>query len=366
MVFAVFAAQSAVALVAHRPLPLRVRRVAGVAGVARRQIMRASMESLDGLHMLGSHAQCQWEWSDAVSMALADVAAAIPEDKGWFGTGLLKGVDPFGTWQAFIQGSIVQTHDLLFSMGFTENTYGLAIMAFTYFLRVVTLPLTFLQSSAAEQMKALQPIVEEIKVKYPNADQQNVMVAQLYEDTKSNPLAGCLPSLVSIPIFIALYRSVLNLANENILNEPFLFLPSLEGPTLTEKLMLPQGRGLQWISEGWTGGVDTGDLTPLLGWEATLAYLAIPVIITLNQAVTQQLTMPAVEPGTPVPRTQALLKYIPLLIGFFSLQVPSALCVYWFTSNLFTSVATASIKKYFADNPPKIGESGASFTRFSV
>jgi YidC/Oxa1 family membrane protein insertase len=45
-----------------------------------------------------------------------------------------------------------------------------------------------------------------------------------------NPLSGCLPTLAQIPIFISLYRALLNLAKENALNEPFLWLPSLEGP----------------------------------------------------------------------------------------------------------------------------------------
>jgi hypothetical protein len=46
-------------------------------------------------------------------------------------------------------------------------------------------------------------------------------------------------------------------------------LPSLEGPTLTETLMLPQGRGIQWLSEGWTGSFAGHDLTPILGWEVS-------------------------------------------------------------------------------------------------
>lgn len=145
------------------------------------------------------------------------LSAAAPVDNGWFNTGLLKGVDPWGTWQNFIQGSIVTTHDLLLRAGVASNTYGFSIMAFTLFLRLLTLPLTWLQYSSSEKMKSLQPIIEEIKKKYPDPEQQSILTAKLYEDTNSNPLAGCLPSLVSIPVFIALYRSILNLANDNTL-----------------------------------------------------------------------------------------------------------------------------------------------------
>ena len=77
----------------------------------------------------------------------------------------------------------------------------------------------------------------------------------------------------------------------------------------------------------------------------------------VGQAITQKLTMPpAAEDATPaMKRTQAILKYTPLMIGFFSIQVPAALCIYWFTSNLFTSMTTLAIKRYWELNPPKIG-----------
>jgi hypothetical protein len=59
----------------------------------------------------------------------------------------------------------------------------------------------------------------------------NQKIADLYKENEVNPLAGCLPSFLQIPIFIGLYRAVLTLAKDGALDEPFLFLPSLEGPT---------------------------------------------------------------------------------------------------------------------------------------
>ena len=53
-------------------------------------------------------------------------------------------------------------------------------------------------------------------------------------------------------------------------------------------------------------------------------------------------------------RTTAILKYIPLMIGYFSLCVPAALCLYWLTSNTFTGATTIGIKKYYEANPPVI------------
>lgn len=62
-----------------------------------------------------------------------------------------------------------------------------------------------------------------------NPELMNREMSQLYSENDVNPLAGCLPSLVQIPIFIGLYRALLKLAQDDLLNEPFLWLPNLEG-----------------------------------------------------------------------------------------------------------------------------------------
>ena len=136
----------------------------------------------------------------------------------------------------------VDSNDVLYAAGIKQNTYGFAIFAFTFLARSATLPLSWIQYSSTEKMKALKPYQDEIKERYTDEQTRNFMTAKLYEDTESNPLAGCIPSLVQIPVFIALYRSILNLANSKALEEPFFFLPSLEGPTLTPKLELQIGR----------------------------------------------------------------------------------------------------------------------------
>lgn len=75
----------------------------------------------------------------------------------------------------------------------------------------------------------------------------NQKIAEMYQTNNVNPLAGCLPSLAQIPVFIGLYRSVLNLAAADKLDEPFLFLPSLEGPTYGAD----PTHGTDWLLSGW-------------------------------------------------------------------------------------------------------------------
>ena len=66
----------------------------------------------------------------------------------------------------------------------------------------------------------------------------NQKIAEVYQENEVNPLAGCIPSIAQIPIFIGLYRAVLTLAKDNALDESFFFLPSLEGPTYGALLYL--------------------------------------------------------------------------------------------------------------------------------
>lgn len=326
------------------------------------------MEFLDQASGVAQDLHLYWPaLTSLTSLDLTD-AAAVTGDAAAATQGFQLPSNPFAdfhpfaplgagwtAWRSFVQNSIVTLHDFIYSMGLKENAYGLAIMLFTIGCRGATLPLLWVQYSSQEKMKAMQPYILEIKERYKDPNTQNLMIAKLYEDTDSNPLAGCLPALVQIPIFIALYRSILNLANDNLLEEPFLWLPSLEGPTLTEQLQLPNGRGLQWLSEGWHGSFLDGTLEPFLGWDDTLSYLAIPIFLTLSQILTMRIMSPSQESDDPtVQRTQAILKYIPFMIGYFSLQVPAALCLYWLSSNVFSSATTVGIKKYWEANPPSV------------
>jgi YidC/Oxa1 family membrane protein insertase len=184
---------------------------------------------------------------------------------------------------------------------------------------------------------------------------QNRAVGRLYEDANQNPLAGCAVSLLQLPVFLGLYGGVRLLAMDGELQEPFLWIPSLEGPVSP-----PDYRGLDWLTTGWTTTGDSLLPTPALGWETTLAFLVMPVVLVLLQSATMNALQPPVddniseEEKEQVDTTQGVLKFLPLLIGFFSLQVPAGLTIYWFTSNIFTLTQSLAVRAYFAANPPDI------------
>jgi YidC/Oxa1 family membrane protein insertase len=220
-------------------------------------------------------------------------------------------------------------------------------------VRTLLVPLSIQQSQSSEYMKALKPYMAEIKKKYKNnQDAQNRAIAKLYEDAKQNPLSGCLLSFAQIPVFLGLYRGVRYLALEGELDERFLWIPSLAGPVNP-----PEFRGLDWLLDGWTFD---GTPTPPLGWETTLAFMIMPVVLVLLQSATMQVLQPPVDDSLSedeqqqMKQTQNVIKFLPLLIGFFSLQVPAGLTIYWFTSNLFTVTQSLAVRAYFSANPPEI------------
>jgi YidC/Oxa1 family membrane protein insertase len=241
------------------------------------------------------------------------------------------------------------------SIRLTKNNF--LLIFYVLAIRSALVPLSIQQSKSAEYMKALKPYISEIKTKFKGNDQAiQRATGKLIEDAKQNPLSGCFLSLVQIPVFLGLYRGVRLLAIDNQLNEPFLWIPSLEGPVSP-----PDYTGMGWLIQGWTRSTDGGfPFVPQMGWETTLAFLVMPLVLVVLQSTTMTVLQPPIdenlsdEEKKTMESTQNVFKFLPLLIGFFSLQVPAALTIYWFTSNIFTLTQTLGVRAYFAANPPKI------------
>ncbi|GKY97359.1 hypothetical protein MPSEU_000694300 [Mayamaea pseudoterrestris] len=299
---------------------------------------------------------------------LTDISNALAQHSDWLPSQLLSDAaaaaaqDDGGWWQSYLnifKNTLLGVHSIidqpLKNIG-VEQTWGISIAIFTAMCRSLLIPLSLQQTKSAEYMKVLKPYVAEIKLKFKNNQSaQNQAVAKLYEDANQNPLAGCLTSIVQLPIFLGLYRGVRLLALDGEISEPFLWIPSLEGPVSP-----PDYRGLDWLTQNWEAAVGGGLPTPSLGWETTIAYLIMPVVLVTLQSVTMRALQPPVDENMSddeketLEKSQTVLKFLPLMIGFFSLQVPAGLTIYWFTSNIFTLTQSLAVKAYFKANPPKI------------
>uniref|UniRef100_A0A0D9W1B0 Membrane insertase YidC/Oxa/ALB C-terminal domain-containing protein n=1 Tax=Leersia perrieri TaxID=77586 RepID=A0A0D9W1B0_9ORYZ len=224
--------------------------------------------------------------------------------------------------------------------------YGFAIILLTVLVKAATFPLTKKQVESAIAMRSLQPQVKAIQERYAG-DQERIQLetARLYKLSGVDPLAGCLPTLVTIPVWIGLYRALSNVANEGLLTEGFFWIPSLAGPTTITARQ--SGQGISWLFPFTDGH-------PPLGWSDTLAYLVLPVLLVISQYVSSQVMQPQQNNDPSQQGAQAVVKFLPLLIGYFALSVPSGLSLYWLTNNILSTAQQVWLQKLGgAKNPVK-------------
>ncbi|KAJ9169422.1 hypothetical protein P3X46_017623 [Hevea brasiliensis] len=215
--------------------------------------------------------------------------------------------------------------------------YGFAIILLTVLVKAATFPLTKKQVESAMAMRSLQPQIKAIQQRYPG-DQERIQLetARLYKLAGINPFAGCLPTLATIPVWIGLYRALSNVADEGLLTEGFFWIPSLAGPTTVAARQ--NGSGISWLFPFVDGH-------PPLGWSDTLAYLVLPVLLVVSQYISVQIMQSSQTNDPNMKSSQAITKILPLMIGYFSLSVPSGLSLYWFTNNILSTVQQVWLQK---------------------
>lgn len=215
--------------------------------------------------------------------------------------------------------------------------YGFSIILLTVLVKAATYPLSKKQVESTMAMQALQPSIKEIQSKYKN-DQERLQVetARLYKEAGVNPLAGCLPTLATIPVWIGLYRALQNAAAEGVLTEGFFWIPSLAGPTSIAKQTA--GAGMAWL-------FPLQDGAPPVGWHDAIAYLVLPVLLIVSQYFSQKIISPQQSTDPSQKQANAILQFLPLMIGYFSLNVPSGLTLYWFTNNILTTAQQVFLRR---------------------
>ncbi|KAH0929981.1 hypothetical protein HID58_015708 [Brassica napus] len=160
--------------------------------------------------------------------------------------------------------------------------------------------------------------------------------SRLYKQAGVNPLAGCLPTLATIPVWIGLYQALSNVANEGLFTEGFFWIPSLGGPTSIAARQ--SGSGVSWLFPFVDGH-------PPLGWGDTAAYLVLPVLLIVSQYVSMEIMKPPQTDDPAQKNTLLVFKFLPLMIGYFALSVPSGLSIYWFTNNVLSTAQQVWLRK---------------------
>ncbi|XP_076891094.1 inner membrane protein PPF-1, chloroplastic-like [Bidens hawaiensis] len=281
--------------------------------------------------------------TESVLYTLADAAVAVDSVASVSGESTVqKSVGWFGFISDAMEVVLKVLKDGL-SAVHVPYSYGFAIILLTVIVKLATLPLTKQQVESTLAMQNLQPKIKAIQQRYAgNQERIQLETSRLYTQAGVNPLAGCLPTLATIPVWIGLYQALSNVANEGLLTEGFFWIPSLGGPTTIAARQ--SGSGISWL-------LPFVDGHPPLGWHDTAAYLVLPVLLVISQYVSMEIMKPPQTDDPAQKNTLLVFKFLPLMIGYFALSVPSGLSIYWFTNNVLSTAQQVWLRKLGGAKP---------------
>lgn len=190
-----------------------------------------------------------------------------------------------------LEGGLAALYNML-------GSYGLAIIALTIGIKLVTLPLTLQQIRSSKAMRDVQPLIEEAKRRY-GKDREKITqeTMRIYRENGVNPAMGCLPLLIQMPVWFGLYYALINLAGtQSFASQGFLWLPSLAQPD------------------------------PI--------YLLVILTVVTQFIVQKMMMFPSTDPQQQT--MNRVMLFMPLTFGFVAMSVPSGLALYWVTTNVFT------------------------------
>ena len=216
--------------------------------------------------------------------------------------------------------------------------YGVAIIFLTILVRLLLFPLTKKGSEATLRMQALSPKIKDIQERNKgNQQKMNAEMAEFYKKEGYNPLAGCLPMLFQLPIFIAMY----NLFNTHFDLRGAMFIP------------------------GWIPDLSAPESVfnfspyqiPLLGWSD---IRLLPFIYVGSQLLFGKINQTPDQQGNV--QMKMMLYLMPIVFFFILYDVPSGLLLYWIMSNILSLVQQMGLNKYMAKKRASMGITSPSKT----
>jgi YidC/Oxa1 family membrane protein insertase len=227
--------------------------------------------------------------------------------------------------------------------------FGLSIIVLTLIIKLVLFPLTLQQLKSAKANQALQPQMQEIRRKYAKDQQAQAMAIQaLYKEYGINPMAGCLPLLIQLPVLYGMY-----FAFSTVLNSPDIFqqvsgllYPFVQGfAHFTRDTLNAHTLSLNWF-------IWLKFLQPAWPWSISLAKPdpthILPIIAAVATFVQLRMSLPKTaptstkaKPAQPDPTTSTMktMQYVmPFFTLFIGWSLPCGLALYWTVSSIFQAV----------------------------
>ncbi len=206
---------------------------------------------------------------------------------------------------------------LLFYRFLGQHTI-IAIAALTILVRLLILPLTLKQQQSAQRMQELQPELQKLQKKYKN-DKEKLTQEQmkLYQEVGINPMAGCLPLLIQLPIMLGLYQAIVRVLAVTPIDLLRLSQQIYAIPGLAQ--LIPLDSRFLWL--------DLGQADP---------YYVLPVLVVVTSWLSQRLIATPATDERAAAMNQQMQIMMPLMFGFISMSYASGLSIYFIISNLIT------------------------------
>jgi YidC/Oxa1 family membrane protein insertase len=217
---------------------------------------------------------------------------------------------------------------LLYFHGTLGVEWWLSIAMLTVVVRTFLFPLTVRQVRSMRAMQDLKPEMDRIRAQYrDNRQRQQEEIMKLYQQRKVNPLGGCLPILVQMPVFIGIFYVIRKFGGQPGYSEP-LYPSFREG-------------GILWFQ-------DLSHMDP---------YFVLPVLSALTMLAATEITAKNIDP-----QQRWLMRLLPIGITVFLYSFPAGLFVYWITSNLVTLVQNYVIYHHGPGRKPPGSDTGGKPT----
>lgn len=190
-----------------------------------------------------------------------------------------------------------------YSNKITHN-YGIDIILLTILIKIIFYPLSLKSYKSMKEMQKLQPQIQKLREKYKNDKQKlNQEMMELYKRRKINPMGGCLPMIIQIPVFFALYKA------------------------LSGAIELRHAHFLWWIND-LSAPEDLFSFT-VLGFNIPIRLL--PLIMGITQVIQQKMT-----PTSADPMQEKMMLLMPIIFTFLFWGFPSGLVLYWLVNNVIS------------------------------
>lgn len=250
----------------------------------------------------------------------------------------LGDLEYYGWFSSVSTGMLAILH---FFYGIVGN-YGIAIIMLTVLVRLCLFPISRKQAKSMAAMQALRPEMDKLKEKYKNDMQkQSSEMQALYRKHNINPLGGCLPMFIQLPIMLGLYRALA------------VDLELRQAPLISESVRWCSNLGAPDMLFDWSGFMPEF-ITSGQGFLGLGPYFNILPIVTIFLFILQQKLFMPEAANEQAALQQKIMQYMMIFMGLMFFKVASGLCIYFIASSIWGIAERKLIP------PPKVAEGSGS------